>query len=87
MKVTNGLVMTRGRQEIFMCKLGYSIMRAILPIREWRCQDIDQVLLHEIIFFFSVYSAVLGKITSIRSKLPSAASWSREEKRGNCEAN
>ena len=41
--------------------------------------------------FFSVYSAaVLGKITSIRSfhsKLPTAACWSREEKRGNCEAN
>ena len=26
-------------------------MRAIFPIREWRCQDIDQVLLHEILFF------------------------------------
>ena len=29
-------------------------MWAILPIREWRFQDIDQVLLHEIIFFLSV---------------------------------
>ena len=30
---------------------------SILPICEWRCQDIDQVLLHEIIFFVSVFSA------------------------------
>ena len=64
-------------------------MWAILPIREWRCQDIDQVLLHEIIFFLSVFSSsqVLAKITLSRSKLLSAAWWSREEKRGNCEAN
>ena len=52
--------------------------------REWRCQDIDQVLLHEIILFCSsVFSSsgVLGKkITSIRSKLPTAACWSREER-------
>ena len=65
---------SRGRQEIFM--FGCSIMRVILSIREWRCQDIDQVLLHEIVFFcFSVFSSseVLGKITSIQSKLPTAA--------------
>ena len=39
---------SRGRQEIFgfVC----SIMLVILPIREWRCQNIDQVLLYEIIF-------------------------------------
>ena len=30
---------------------------------------------------------VLGKTTSIRSKLPTAACWSRQEKRGNWEAN
>ena len=29
---------------------------------------------------------MLGKITSIRSKLPTAACWSRKEKRGNCKA-
>ena len=40
-------------------------------------------------FCFSLFSSseVLGKITSIRSKLPTAACWSREEKRVNCEAN
>ena len=54
-------------------------MRAILPIREWRCQDIDQVLLHEISRVFSS-SEVLAKITSIRSKLPTAACWSWRKK-------
>ena len=70
--------------DVYRC-----IMWAIFPIREWRCQDIDQVL-HEIILFcLSVFSSseVLGKIISIRSKLPTAACWSLEEKRGNCEAN
>ena len=40
-------------------------------------------------FFLSVFSGsqVLAKITSIRSKLLTAACWSQEEKRGNCEAN
>ena len=54
-----------------------------MPIREWRCQDIDQVLV-----FLSVFSSseVLGKNASIRSKLPTTACWSREEKRGRCEA-
>ena len=53
------------------------------------CQDIDQVLLHETIFFLSVFSSseVLAKITSIRSKLPTAACWPWGKKRGNCEAN
>ena len=78
---------SRGNEIFYV--FGCSIMWAILPIREWRCQDIDQVLLHENIFCFSVFSCseVLGKITSIRSKLPTAACWSREEKRGNSEAN
>ena len=51
-----------------------------LPIREWRYQDIDQVLFHEIIFSLSVFSSseVLA-ITSIRSKLPTAACWFREK--------
>ena len=36
-------------------------------------------------FFLSVFSSseVLTKITSIRSKLPTAAGWSQEKKRGN----
>ena len=56
---------TQARQEIFYV-FGCSIMWAILPIREWRYQDIDQVLLHEIIFSLSAFtsSEVLVKITS-----------------------
>ena len=40
------------------------------------------------LFSLSVFSSseVLGKVTSIGSKLPTAAYWSWEEKRGNCEA-
>ena len=40
-------------------------------------------------FCLSVFSSseVLGSITSIRSKQPTAACWSREEKRGDCVAN
>jgi len=53
-----------------------------LPIREWRCQDIDEVLLHGDHFFLSAFSSseVLSKNTSIRSKLPTAACWSREKR-------
>ena len=48
---------SRGRRDF--CVFGCSIMCAILPIRERRCQDIDQVILHEIIFFSSVFSAAV----------------------------
>ena len=81
-KVMNGLVITLEDDKRFYV-FGCSIMSAILLICEWGCQDINQVLLHEIMSS----SEVLAKITSIRSKLPTAACWSREEKRGNCEAN
>ena len=47
-----------------------------MRIREWRCQDIDQVLLHGHNFFLS--SELLDKNASIQSKLPTAACWSRE---------
>ena len=47
-----------------------------MRIREWRCQDIDQVLLHGGNFFLS--SELLDKNASIRSKLPTAACWSRK---------
>ena len=53
------------------------------PLREWRCQDIDQVLLHEITFFVSVFSSseVFRKNASIRRKLPTAACWFRGKKK------
>jgi len=65
---------SRGRQEIFMC-LAALLCEQFLPIREWRCQDIDQVLLHGDHFFLSAFSSseVFGKNASIRSKLPTAA--------------
>ena len=44
---------SRGRRDLYMSSC--SIMCAILSIREWRCQDIDQVPLHEIIFFVTVF--------------------------------
>ena len=47
-----------------------------MRIREWRCQDIDQVFLHGDHFFLS--SELLDKNASIRSKLPTAACWSRD---------
>ena len=47
-----------------------------MRIREWRCQDIDQVLPHGDHFFLS--SELLDKNASIRSILPTAACWSRE---------
>ena len=55
MKVMNVSVITLEEDKIFLCVW----LSAILPIRERRCRDIDQVLLHEIIFFVSVYSAVV----------------------------
>ena len=76
-KVMNGLVMILEEDEIFMCLAALLVLyEQFLPIREWRCQDIDQVLLHGDNFFLS--SELLDKNASIRSKLPTAACWSRE---------
>ena len=66
---------SRGRQEIFMC------LAALLCDSRMEVQDIDQVLLHEIIFFFLNVFSSSAKITSIRSKLPTVARWSREKKK------
>ena len=92
MMVMNGLVITLDEDEIFMC-LAVLLCEQFCRFANGGAKiSGDQVRLHEIIFFcLSVFefsnSEVLGKITSIRSKLPSAACWSREEKRGNCKAN
>ena len=51
-------------------------MSNFLPIREWRCQGIDEVLLNGDHCFLS--SELLDKNASIRSKLPTTACWSRE---------
>ena len=82
---------SQGRQEIFMCLAVLLGKQFCLFANGSRGAKIsgDQVLLHEIILILSIFSSseVLGKITSIRSKLPTAACWAREEKKGNCEAN
>ena len=80
---------SRGRQEIYMC------LAALLCDQEF-CRfanggakiSIKSYFMRSFQFLslFSI-SEVLGKITSIRSKLPTTACWSREEKKGNCEAN
>ena len=77
MKVMYGLVMTLEEDKIFLC------VWLLYYVSNFADAKIYQVLLHEIIFFLSVFSnsEVLAKITSIRSKLTTAACWSREEKR------
>ena len=76
-KVMNGLVMILEEDEIFLC-LAALLYEQFLPIREWRCQDIDltKCLTKWRSFFLS--SELLDKNASIRSKLPTAACWSRE---------
>ena len=54
---------SRGRQEIFMCS-GALLIIVLPQFYRLRCQDIDQILLHEVIFF-SVYSAA---VRSVRKK-------------------
>ena len=71
---------SRGKQEIFMCLAALLCEQFCRFARNGsRCQDIDQVLLHEIIFSSS---EVLGKNAFIRSKLPTTACWFREGKKG-----
>ena len=86
MKVLNNLVITLEKDNRFLCVWLFCY---VSKFADGAKISIKSVLLHEIIFFLSVSSSseVLGKITSIQSKLPTAVWWSREEKRGNCEAN
>ena len=86
MKVMNGLVITLEEDEIFMC--------LTVLLCEQFCRFANggaKILIKSVLLFicFDVFSnsEVLGKIDSIRSKLPSAACCSWEEKGGNCEAN
>ena len=52
------LTLEEDKTEIFMC-LAALLCEQFFPIREWRCQDIDQVLLHGDHFFSSVHSAAV----------------------------
>ena len=88
MKVVNGLVMTLEEDKRFSCVwLLYVSNFADSRMKVPRYRSSPTSGDHS--FFLSVFSIseVLAKITSIQSKLPTAACWSREKKRGNCEAN
>ena len=75
------------RQEIFV--FGCSIMQQFCRFANEGVKISIKSYFMRSFFFLSVFSSseVLAKITAIRSKLPAAACWCREEKRGNCEAN
>ena len=78
---------SRGRQEIFMCLAVLLCEQFCRFVNGGAKISIKSYFMRS--FFLSVFSSgeLLGKISSIRSKLSIAACWSREEKRGNCEAN
>ena len=79
---------SRGRQEIFMC-LAVLLCEQFCRFANGGAKLSIKSFMRSFFFCFSAFSSseVLGKITSIWSKLPTKACWSREEKRGNCEAN
>ena len=85
----NGLVMILEEDKRFICVwlLYYVSNFADSRMEVPRYRSSPTLCDH--FFFLSVFSIseVLGEITSIWSKLPTAACWSREEKKGNCEAN
>ena len=84
MKVMNGLVMTLEEDKRILCVwlLHYVSNFADSRMKVPRYRSSPTLRLHEITFFISVFSSgeVLAKITSIRSKLPTAACLSREKK-------
>ena len=80
---------SRGRQEMLCVWLFYYGSNFADSRTEMPIYRSSQSYFMRSFFCLSVFSSseVLGKITLIRSKLPTAAWWSREEQRGNCEAN
>ena len=88
MKVMNGLVMTLEEDKRFLSLAALLFEQFCRFANEGVKISIKSYFMRSF-FFLSVFSSseVLAKITSIQSKLPAAACWSREEKRGNCEAN
>ena len=87
----NGLVITLEEDKRFLCDWLFCYVSNFADSRTEvpRYRSSQSYFTRSFFFCLSVFSSseVLGKITSIRSKLPTAACWSREEKRGNCEAN
>ena len=90
MKVVNGLVMILEEDKKFLCVWQLNYVSNFTDSRMKVPTEISiKSYFMRSFFFLSVFSSsqLLAKITSIRSELLSAAWWSREEKRGNCEAN
>ena len=78
---------SRGRQEIFMC-LAVLLCEQFCRFANGVAEiSIKAYFMRSVICLVFSSSEVFGKIASIRSKLPTAACWSGEEKRGKCEAN
>ena len=77
--IMNGLLMTRGRQEIFMCWLLCYVSKfadSRMKVPRYRPSRTSSDL-----FFLSVFSSseVLAKIASIQ-RLVTAACWSRKKR-------
>lgn len=62
---------SRERKEINLC-LAALLCDQHLPNREWRCKDIDQVLLHGRCFLSGAFSGLPDQNSSL-SKLPTTA--------------
>ena len=77
---------SRGILEIFMC-LAVLLCEQFCRFANGGAKVSIKSFFMRSFFCPSVFSSseVLSKITSIRNKLPTAACWSREEMRGNCE--
>ena len=79
---------SRGRQAIFMCLAALLCEQFCRFANEGaKISNGSSPTSRDHFFFLSVFgsSEVLAKITSIRSKLPIAACWSREKNRGTVE--
>ena len=76
----NSLVMTLLEDKRFLCVWLLYYVSNFADSR-WNGGAKISILLHEIIFFSQCIQQQLGKNASIRSKLPTAACWSREEER------
>ena len=65
------------KRSINLCLVA-SLCDQLLPIQEWRCRDIDQVLIHGCCFLTSTSSSTeIPCQNSILRKLPTAACWFR----------
>ena len=90
MKVMNGLVITLEEDKRFFCVwLFYYVSNFADNFANGGARISIKFYFMRSFFCLSVFSSceVLGKITSIQSKLQTAACWSREGKGGNCDAN